>query len=57
MKGLGNIHASHCLRLVAINYEYGYKYAMLPNKGNVKLHVCAKFHDHSCAVLYAHSKV
>ena len=23
---------------------------------NVGLHVCAKFHDHTYAVLYAHSK-
>ena len=41
VKGLGNKH-SHCLRLVSIDYEYGYKYAMLPNNGNVKLHTCVQ---------------
>ena len=27
------------------------------DNGNVGLHVCAEFHDHTYAVLYAHSKV
>ena len=26
------------------------------DNGNVGLYVCAKFHDHTYAVLYAHSK-
>ena len=29
--------------------------SILPDNGNVGLRVCAKFHDHTCAVLYAHS--
>ena len=29
----------------------------LPDNGNVGLCVCAKFHDPTYAVLYAHSKV
>ena len=33
------------------------KIANLPDNGNVGLHVCAKFHDHTYAVLYAHSSV
>ena len=44
---------SHCLKLVAI----GYKYATgCHDNGNVGLHVCAKFHDHTYTVLCAHSK-
>ena len=27
------------------------------DNGNVGLHVCAEFHDHTYTVLYAHSKV
>ena len=33
------------------------KNVILPDNGNVGLRVCAKFHDHTYAVLYAHSKV
>ena len=33
------------------------KIAILPDNGNVGLHVFPKFHDHTCTVLYAHSKV
>ena len=33
------------------------KNVILPGNGNVGLRVCAKFHDHTYAVLYAHSKV
>ena len=52
VKGYGNVH-SHCLRLVAIGYEYSAGYR---NNGNVGLHVCTKFHEHTYTVLYAHSK-
>ena len=52
VKGLGNIH-SHCLRLVAIDYEYS---TVCHDNGNVGLHVCAMLHDHTYTVLYAHSK-
>ena len=31
--------------------------SILPDNGNVGLRVCAKFHDHTYAVLYAHSSV
>ena len=33
------------------------KIAIFPDNGNVGLGVCAKFHDHTYAVLYAHSSV
>ena len=33
------------------------KIVILPGNGNAGLRVCAKFHDHTYAVLYAHSKV
>ena len=33
------------------------KIAILSDNGNVGLRVCAKFHDHTYALLYAHSKV
>ena len=33
------------------------KIIILPDNGNVGLCVCAKFHDHTKTVLYAHSKV
>ena len=33
------------------------KIVILPDNGNVGVRVCAKFHDHTKAVLYAHSKV
>ena len=48
----GNIH-SHRLRLVAIGYEYA---TGCHDNGNFGLHVCAKFHEYTYAVLYAHSK-
>ena len=49
------ILCSHCLRLVAIGYDY----VMLRchDNGNVGLNGYAEFHDHTYAVLYAHSKV
>ena len=31
--------------------------AILPDNDNVELHVCENFHDHTYAVLYAHSKL
>ena len=33
------------------------KKLILPDNGNVGLHMCAKFHDHTYAVLYANSSV
>ena len=33
------------------------KIAILPDNGNVGLHVCVEFNNHTYAVLYANSKV
>ena len=33
------------------------KITILPDNGNVGLHLCAEFHNHTYAVLYAHSNV
>ena len=33
------------------------KIAILPENASVGLHVCANFHDHTYAVLYAYSSV
>ena len=46
VKGYGNI-CSHCLRLVAIGYEYA---TGCHDIGKVGLHVCAKFHDQHSAL-------
>ena len=41
---VGVIIRSHCLRLVAIGYQYA---TGCHDNGNVELHVCAKFHYHT----------
>ena len=42
------------MRLVAIGYEYA---TGCHDNGNVGLHVCAKFHEHTYRVLYAHNVI
>ena len=48
------ILCSNFLRVVAIGYTILLR---SHDNGNVGLHVYAEFHDHTYAVLYAHSKV
>ena len=42
------------MRLVAIGYEYA---TGCHDNGNVGLHVCAKFHEHTYTVLCAHNVI
>ena len=48
-----NIRSHHLRLMVAIGYEY---MLCCYYSGNVGLHVCAKVHDHTYTMLYAHSK-
>ena len=40
--------------MVAIGYEYATGFH---GNGNVGLHVCAKFHEHTYTMLYAHKVI
>ena len=42
------------MRLVAVGYEYA---TGCHDNGNVGLHVCAKFHEHTNTVLCAHNVI